>query len=136
MLAELLVEARELEMRVAALVESRAGIEETARFAPQLGLRAQAAECRQQFGVAAAAGEPALAALEAQPRLLGARARVHAGRQLAVLVDQRRDPLLFESLFQDLARQRRAPQHGGVARRGGGDARLRLVVRLQRAPAP
>src|SRR5205085_7694941 len=82
--AQALGELRELEVRGARFLEGQARFEVAARLAPQAGLRAEAPERREQLGIAAAAGEPALGALDAHARLLGKRFAVQPRGQLAI----------------------------------------------------
>src|SRR5437899_12229577 len=62
-LSEPLGEAREIQVRAASLLERQARLEEAARLAPQLGVRAQAPQNRQERRVALVLGQPPLAPL-------------------------------------------------------------------------
>src|SRR5262245_9172709 len=134
-LAEALGEARELDARGAALLERQARLEEAARLAPELGLRAQAPERGEQLRVAVALEQPALGALD--PRTgFGNPAFLQVRRQFAVKQDQARHPLGGEGVLDDLTRERCPAERGGVARAGSGNARLHAVGGRDPAPAP
>src|SRR5687767_6788931 len=92
-LAEALGEARQVDARRAALLERQARLEEAARLAPELGVRAQAPERREELRVAVALEQPALGALDARPRLRDSHLRSQAARKIPVQRDQLRHPL-------------------------------------------
>src|SRR5882724_1905090 len=128
-LPEALREARELEMRAAAFLERHARFEKILRLAPQLGLRAKPAKRGEELRIAVAAGKPALGALDADTRFFRALGRRQFGRQLAVKSDQLGVPFGGERMLEDLAREARPAQGGGVAGGGGRDAGMQLVAR-------
>src|SRR5262245_41359606 len=97
-LAEALGEARELDARGAALLERQARLEEAARLAPELGLRAQPPEGGEELGVAVALEQPALGALDAGARFRGS-FRAGIRRQLPVEGHQLRNPLRGERVL-------------------------------------
>ena len=67
-LAQTLGEARELDARDAALLEGQARLEEAARLAPELGLRAETPEGGEEVRIALALEEPVLGTLDAGTR--------------------------------------------------------------------
>ena len=72
-LAKAFGEARKLDARGAAFLEREARLQEAARLAPELGLRAQPAKRGEKVRVAVSFEEPVLRALYACARFLDAR---------------------------------------------------------------
>src|SRR3954468_7234140 len=122
-------------MRSACLFEGQACFQEALRLAPELRLAAEAPERGEELRIAAPRREPAFGALDADARLLGARAELPVGGQLAVEVHELGGPFRAERALDDLARERRSAERGGVACGGAGDARMDLVARGDLAPA-
>src|SRR5690606_8273438 len=133
---EALRQARELEARRATLLEGEAGVEKALRLAPELGLRAEPAERREEACVAAALGEPALSRLEARARLGDPLGRLQSRGQLAVKRHELGRPLLPQRALEDVSRKRRPPERGRLARRRRRDARMHLVLRRDALPSP
>src|SRR5690349_4760325 len=125
--AQPLGKARELEMHGTGFLEGQARLEEAARLAPQFCLHAQPAKRGEELGIAVVLGEPVLGAFDANVRFVGSFGRAQVLGQRSVERDQARAPIGGERVFEDLARERRETECGGMARGGGGNARMYLV---------